>query len=233
MSDSQFIDDLSAIDPTTLGDIEMPNPDQPTEAVRGPVGMTPKAGRYTLQFPEVVKVGAWPASDRGPGSIELKMDTVQVIDPGGEGDGLEMRYIAVSTRRIGGANASSATDLLLRTGYNPLPRNAEEWQYAAQSLSNARVEGVYCDWECRAPKATDEQRIREFLKAKGVSVTDARAKKVLIRGMSRFPKNEDGTFQSRLHYEDGPDGAPLTLYANLKPSLRGFGLTKEELAARG
>ena len=229
---SDFIDDLSGINPDALGEIDMPNPDEPTEAVRGPVGMTPKAGRYDLQFPEEIKVGAWPASERGPGSIELKMDTVQVVNPGGEGDGLEMRYIGVSTRRIGGVNASSATDLLLRAGITPLPRNAEEWEFAAQNLSNAKINGVYCDWECRAPKGTDEVAIREFLKAKGIAVTDARARKVLIRGMTRFPKNEDGTFQSRLHFEDGPGGEPLTLYANLKPSLRGFGLTKEELAER-
>ena len=232
MSDFNFVDDLSSINPDALGQVDMPTEDIPMEPVRGPIGATPKAGKYTLRLPDEIKVGAWPESERGPGSIELKMDSVTVLNPGGEGDGVEMKYISVSTRRIGGANASSATDLLQRAGIKPLPRNAEEWQYAAQRLQGAEIEGVYCDWECRAPKDTDATEIREFLKAQNIEVTDARAKKVLLRGMKRFPRTAAGDYQSRIHFDDGPGGAPLTLYANLKPSRRGVGLTKEEIAER-
>jgi hypothetical protein len=227
---TQFIDDVSSLDDLDLGEGWQPTEDEPYETVKAPTRRgTPPKGRYNLQLPDEIKVGAWPKSDKGPGSIELSMPVVKVVAPGEPFDGEEMRYINVSTRRIGKANASSATDLLQRVGME-IPRSAVEWATVAQHLSGAIVEGVYCDWECRAPKDTDPNRIRAFLKDKGIEVTDPRAKKILIRGMDRFPKGTDGAPLSYLYFEQGPDGQPLKLYANLKPTLRGFGLTQEEAA---
>lgn len=228
---SNFIDDISALNDMDLGDIDMPTDNEPYEDAKGPRNYaTPPAGRYTLQLPNEIKVGAWPKKDGRPGSIELQMDPITVVNPGGPGDGLEMRFINVSTRRIGGDNCSSATDLLQRAGIAPLPKNATEWQDAAQQLSGATIEGVYCDWECRV-KDDDPDSVRSFLKEHGVTVTDSRARKTVIRGMKHFPKDDKGGYLSKLSYEDGPNGK-LTLYANLKPTLRGFGLTAEEKANR-
>ena len=227
---SNFIDDISTLT-GDLGDIDMPTDDEPYEAPKTASRKTPPAGRYNLQLPTEIRVGAWPAQNGRPGSIELTMDPVVVSNPGGPGDGLEIRFVSVSTRRIGGANASSATDLLQRMGYSPLPRNAAEWQDAARAIAGQLAEGVYCDWECRAPKDTDPDAIRDFLRDTAkIRVTDPKAKKILIRGMKSFPTDGNGGHQSRLQFDQGPNGNSLTLYANLKPTLRGFGLTAEERA---
>jgi|TARA_Y100001951_G_scaffold79972_1_gene67895 hypothetical protein len=227
---SNFIDDISTLD-GELGDIDMPTEDEPYDVPRIATNRTPPAGRYNLQLPTEVKVGAWPASEGRPGSIELTFDPVVVSNPGGPGDGMEIRFVSVSTRRIGGANASSATDLLQRLGYSPLPRNAAEWQDAARAVAGQLAEGVYCDWECRAPKDTDPDSIRNFLKETAkLKVTDKKARKILIRGMKNFPSDGQGGHISRMQFEEGPNGQSLTLYANLKPTLRGFGITAAEKA---
>ena len=229
---SNFIDDISTLT-GDLGDIDMPTDDEPYEAPRTASRKTPPAGRYNLQLPTEIKVGGWPAQNGRQASIELTMDPGVVINPGGPGDGLEIRFVSVSTRRIGGANASSATDLLQRMNYGPFPCDKDEWLLAASTIAGQLAEGVYCDWECRAPRDTDPHVIREFLKEQAkIKVTDPKAKKILIRGMKSFPPDGNGGYQSRLRFEQGPNGDVLTLYANLKPTLRGFGLTAEERAAQ-
>jgi len=229
---NEFIDDISALADGELGEVDMPTEDEAYEPARGGARVTPPAGRYNLKLPDEITVGAWPKNEKGPGSIELQMDSVSLIAPGESFDGDTIRFVNVSTRRIGGANASSATDLLMRAGVTPLPRNAAEWQDAARQLQGATVEGVYCDWETRTPKTADAAQVRAFLKTQKIETTDPKAKKVVIRGMKRYPQNEDGTYQSRLVFDQGPGGESLTLYANLRPTMRGFGLTKEEIAER-
>jgi hypothetical protein len=228
---SDFIDDISTLD-GELGEIAMPTEDAPYETVKVGGNKTPPAGRYNLQLPTEIKVGGWPANDRGPGSIELLLDPCVVTNPGGDGDGLEMRFVSVSTRLLGG-NCSSATDLLQRAGYAPMPRNAAEWQDAARALAGQVIEGVWCDWEARAPKDTDPNTVREYLKTEAkLKVTDPKAKKIVLRGMRNFPADGQGGHVSKLTFESGPNGQALTLYANLKPTLRGFGLTAEEKAEK-
>lgn len=228
---SDFIDDISALDDDALGEIDMPTDNEPYEDVKASSSKTPPAGRYNLTLPTEITVGAWPAKDGRPGSIELKMDPVVVSNPGGPGDGLEMRFITVSTRRIGGANASSATDLLQRAGITTLPRTPSEWQDVAQQLAGQTIENVYCDWECRVPKGIDDPNtVRDFLKEKKFKVTDKKARKIVLRGMKSFPSDGNGGYVSKITFDDGPGGQPLTLYANLKPTLRGFGFTTEERA---
>lgn len=231
---SNFIQDISQLDNLDLGDVDMPTNDEPYADVKSGGRKTPPAGRYTLQLPTEIKVGAWPESERGPGSIELQMDPITVVNPGGEGDGVEMRFINVSTRRIAGDNASSATDLLQRAGITHFPRNAGEWQDVANQLAGQVIEGVYCDWECRVRGDREEaQTVREFLASEAkLKVTDKRAGKVVLRGMKNFPSDGQGGYLSKLSFDEGPGGQPLVLYANLKPTLRGFGLTTEEKAEK-
>jgi hypothetical protein len=231
---SNFIDDISTLDGEVLGEIDQPTANEPYETVKtgGSRFATPPAGKYNLQLPTEIKVGAWPAKDGRKGSIELLLDPVVISNPGGPGDGLEIRYVSVSTRRLNG-NCSSATDLLQRCGYSPMPRNAAEWQDAARAIAGQIVEGVYCDWEARSPKDVDPEIVRNFLKEQRYNTTSSNARKIVLRGMRNFPKGTDGTVQSKVVFESGPNGQALTLYANLKPTLRGFGLSAEEAAAQG
>lgn len=244
-----FVDNLESLTSGNLGAMAMPTEDEPYDDVKFVSRVTPPAGRYTLQLPEDIKVGAWPESDKGPGSIELSFDPVKVIAADGEpGAGLEIRFVNVSTRLIGG-NCSSATDLLNRLGISPFPTDIEGWRDTAAQLSGQVVSGVYCDWVCRAPKDTKTpealKALRTFLKSQRLKVTDPKARKIVLRGMKNFPvktastDDESAIYHSKLIY-GGPEnsigpafqGELLTLYANLVPTLRGFALTPEERAER-
>lgn len=230
---SNFIDDVSSLNGEDLGEIAMPTENEPYEQLTKQDSSrfaTPPAGRYNLQLPTEIKVGAWPGKDGRKGSVELLLEPIVVVNPGGPGDGLEIRFVSVSTRLIGG-NCSSATDLLQRVGYKPMPNSIAGWQDAARAIAGQIVEGVYCDWESRAPKDVDPDIVRNFLKEQKVNVTDPKARKIVLRGMRNFPKGADGKPQSKLVFQNGPNGQELTLYANLKPTLRGFGMTTEEAAA--
>ena len=118
-----------------------------------------------------------------------------------------------------------ATDLLQRAGIRSFPRNVAEWQDAARSLQGALIEGVYCDWEARAKD--DFPEVREFLKGQKLNVTDPKAKRTILRGQKNFPKNDKGEPQSKTVFAEGPNGSEYILYANLKPTLRGWGMTKD------
>lgn len=244
-----FIDNISDLADGNLGAMQMPTADEPYDDVKFVSRVTPPAGRYTLQLPESITVGAWPESDEREGSYQLKFDPVKVIAADGEpGAGLEMRFINVSSRRIGQSNCSSATDLLKRLDLNAFPSTTEDWLQAASDLSGAIVSDVYCDWECRAPKDTKTPdqltALRIFLKGQRLKVTDPKARKIVLRGMTNFPVKDktDGVtiYRSKLVFGDqdenaiGPayNGDTLTLYANLVPTLRGFALTPEERAER-
>lgn len=238
---SDFVDDISQLSSGELGEVQMPTNDEPYDDAKYVSRATPPAGKYTLQLPDEIGVGAWPESDKGPGSFVLKFETVKIIGTDIEGvelpDGMEIMYQQVSTRLNFGGNSSSATDLLQRQGITPFPRNGDEWQDAAQQLSGAVVYGVYCDWECRSPKTytTEAELItlRDFLKGEGLTVTKPGARRIVLRGMRNFPSNDEGTAKkSRLVFDEGPDGESLTLYANLVPTLRGYALTAEERAER-
>jgi hypothetical protein len=162
----------------------------------------PPAGKYNLRLPDEFKFRLGNA-----GQLLILLDPLTIV--GGEYDGFKIHYYSVSTKKFSNQNAVQAGDVLRNVGSINQPKTNTEWAQAFKELAGAVTTDVTCEWE-----AYDKET------------------KQSLKGMTKFPKKDDGAYQPFLEMTDKVDdqGQPVTrrVWANLKPSLRGFAPQKAE-----
>lgn len=198
----EFVNDISSLD------IDPPNEDYWGEyqdaATRR---VTPPEGNYFLRMPEVFGYARTQT-----GGLKVLMDPLVIV--GGEFDGSVIRFATVSTTKFKNTNASSAADVLRNfyTSYGadgkavytgPSPSTKEEWAEALRAIAGqVTPHPVYCQrvgW--------DKVEKKEY------------------KGAKSFPKGDDGHPQDFIDLPN-PDGGTRRVFANLRPSLRGFSVTE-------
>lgn len=195
----QFVDDVSALD------IDPPNEDYWGEYSDAATRKgTPPKGAYYLRMPEKFSYARTQT-----GGLKINIGPLVVV--GGEHDGYEIKYpSAVSTTKFKNSNASSAADVL-RNFYSsigpdgkviytgPNPSTKEEWAQAFAAIAGQVTPNpVFCDWE-----GWDKVARQEY------------------KGARAFPVKADGSPQDFIEVDDG-NGGKRRVFANLKPTLRGF-----------
>ena len=150
----------------------------------------PTAGRYTLRAPDSFPQAAFTRTKKGSLSIQ--------IDPtvaAGEHEGFTVRFTKVSgtVYNRDGKKVSQIGDYLRATGFKGTLSNEQEQADAVEATANQTYEADL-DW-------------RVYESATGYS----------LEGMTRFPKKEDGTYQSWIDSPSQKDenGNPVKLRANL------------------
>ncbi len=150
----------------------------------------PAAGRYTLRAPDSFPQAAFTRTQKGALSIQ--------IDPtitSGEHEGFTVRFTKVSgtVYNRDGKRVSQIGDYLRANGFKGQLKTEADQADAVEQTANQTYEADL-DW-------------RVYEKATGYS----------LEGMSRFPKNPDGTYQSWIpsQTEKDENGEPKKLRANL------------------
>lgn len=151
----------------------------------------PKAGRYTVQAPESFPETAFSATRAGFLSIDI---SPRILAPSNEN--FQMRYVKVSAKPFErqGTKVSQVGDYLRAVGYTgKIPGEPQEIANLVEQTAGATFE-VILDWEARHG-------------ATGYSV----------KGMSNFPKMEDGSHQQWVNHptEKDAEGNPLRVRANI------------------
>lgn len=162
----------------------------------------PPAGKYTLRAPETFPETAFTRTKLGHLLIQ--------IDPtiaGPDREGFQIRYQRISAKPFerSGEKVSQVGDYLRACGFKGTLKNEQELANAVASTANLTYESKV-DWQARNSRT-------------GYEVT----------GMTKFPKKEDGTYQSWVEdpTEKDENGKPIKLRANLVIPFGGF------IAARG
>jgi hypothetical protein len=158
--------------------------------------LAPK-GVYTLQAPPSFPTAAFSRTKSGNLSIQ--------VDPtiaGPSNEGYTIRFVKISGKQFdrSGQKVSQIGDYLRACGYKGTLRNEQEQADAVESTAN-QVYQAKIDW-------------RAFNKKTGFTV----------EGMERFPKREDGTYQSWIEDPTDKDenGKAVRVPARLYIPLNGF-----------
>lgn len=150
----------------------------------------PPAGIYTLQAPERFPDEAFSATKNG--DLQVQIDPKIV---GGPFDGFQLRYIKVSAKPFerDGDTVSWYGDYLAAAGFSGVINTVDDLVNAAEGTANLLYRAKL-NWEARNNKT-----------------------KFKVRGMTRFPKNADGTYQSWVEDPNDLDenGKPVRLPARL------------------
>lgn len=150
----------------------------------------PAAGKYLLRAPESFPQAAFGRTQKG--ALKIQIDPTIAA---GEHEGFTVRFVNVSgtVYNRGDKRVSQIGDYLRATGFKGTLKNEQEQADAVEQTAN-QVYEANLDW-------------RVYEKATGYS----------LEGMTRFPKNEDGTYQSWINSptQKNEDGTPVKLRANL------------------
>lgn len=151
----------------------------------------PKAGRYTVQSPESFPASAFSSTKAGFLSIDI---SPRITGPSNEN--FQMRYVKISAKPFErqGTKVSQVGDYLRAVGYTgKIPGDPQELANLVEQTAGAQYE-VILDWEARHS-------------ATGFTV----------KGMTSFPKLEDGSNQQWTPHptEKDAEGNPLRVRANL------------------
>ncbi len=179
--------DLSA-----LGELKTLDPMDLTTYVDSKVStfQLPKAGTYTLMAPDSFPPASWTRTKAG--SLSATIDPT-IVGPAHEG--FQLRFTKVSAKEFkrGGETVSQAGDYLRACGVTGKVTNEQELADAIESTAG-NVYEADLDW-------------RAYNKNSGFS----------LEGMTRFPKNDDGTYQSWVGDPTAKDenGLPQKVRANI------------------
>lgn len=150
----------------------------------------PKAGTYTLMAADSFPPAAW--SRTKAGSLSATIDPT-IVGPTNEG--FQLRFTKVSAKEFkrSGESVSQAGDYLRACGITGKVTNEQELADLIESTAGTVFEAVL-DW-------------RVYNKNSGFS----------LEGMTRFPKNDDGTYQSWVADPTAKDenGLPQRVRANV------------------
>lgn len=159
----------------------------------------PRKDRYSLQAPDTFPAAAFTRTKAG--SLQIQIDPT-IVGPTNEG--FTVRFVKVSAKTFdrNGTKVSIVGDYLKSCGYQGKLQDEQAIADAVESTAGAVYE-ANLDWRAYNTKT-------------GWS----------LEGMERFPKNEDGTYQSWV--EDptpnakDENGKPYRVFANLYIPLGGF-----------
>lgn len=158
----------------------------------------PTAGKYTLRAPESFPSTAFSRTKNG-GHLLIQIDPTIAS---GDREGFQVRYQRVSAKQFdrGGKSVSQAGDYLRACGFKGTIKNEQELADAIESTAGLTYEAKL-DWQARNNRT-------------GYEVT----------GMTKFPKNADGTYQSWVEdpTETDENGKAKRLRANLVIPFGGF-----------
>jgi len=150
----------------------------------------PTAGRYTLRTTESFPQAAFGRTKAGALSIQIDPTIV-----GPTNENFTVRFTKVSAKQFerGGQRVSQLGDYLRAVGFKGTLRDEQAQADAVESTAGSIFE-AQLDW-------------RAYNKNTGFS----------LEGMSRFPKNADGTYQSYVNdpVEKDEKGEPVKVRANL------------------
>lgn len=150
----------------------------------------PVAGRYTLRAPDNFPTSAFGRTKKG--ALQIQIDPTIAA---GDNEGFTVRFIKVSgtVYNRGDKRVSQIGDYLRATGFKGTLSDEQAQADAVEATANKTYEAIL-DW-------------RVYETATGYS----------LEGMTRFPKNEDGTYQSWVNSptQKNEDGTPKKLRANL------------------
>jgi len=129
----------------------------------------PPRGVYSLLPTEPPKVGK-----TKDGYLQVELTPLELIPPGTPWEVQKINYTRVNTKKWPNKNANGFADYLRSHGYDGKPTSNEEYQGAAEALVGHPAQAVV-DWEayCKECRYT-------------------------LKGMEKFPKNEDGTYEQRV-----------------------------------
>lgn len=149
----------------------------------------PEAGQYTVQAPDGFPPAAF--SRTKAGALSVQVDP-KIIGPTHEGHQLRFIKVSAKTFRRGNLPASQLGDYLKACGVSGKFTNEQELADAVDQTANKAYQ-VEIDW-------------RAYYKD-GWS----------LEGMKRFPRLEDGTYQSWVQHPTATDdeGNPVRCRANL------------------
>lgn len=155
--------------------------------------LAPK-GRYTLQAPASFPTEAYTRSKSGALNIQIDPKIV-----GGPADGTVVKFqrISAATWKRDGKAVSKVGDYLKAIGSNATLTNEQDIADAVEATANLTYDAIL-DW-----------------KAGGYG------KAIDVEGMEKFPKNEDGSYQSWIEHPtetitlNNGTVAPKRVFANL------------------
>lgn len=137
-------------------------------------------GLYVLTVPQVgpdFKPGKTKADKDGKEFFQYEMDNVKVAFPS-EAANKKVRFLKMSVKKSPIRSGSLAGDLVVQSGVNAQPANAQQWLAIMPQLAN-----------------------REFGVEMDLRLYDSEAKKTIYNKSSEFPKNPDGSFKTRFVYQ--------------------------------
>lgn len=149
----------------------------------------PEKGRYTLQAPDSFPPAAFSRTKAGALSIQIDPTIV-----GPTNEGFTVRFTKVSAKPFqrDGKTVSQVGDYLRACGFKGTLANEQEIADAVEATAGSLYEALL-DW-------------RAYYKDGFV-----------LQGMTRFPKNDDGTYQSWVEHPTAKneDGSAVRVRANL------------------
>ncbi len=150
----------------------------------------PAAGRYTLQTTDNFTSASFGRTKAG--SLSIQIDP-KIVGPTNEGFTIRFTKISAKQFERGGQRVSQLGDYLRAVGFRGTLRDEQAQADAVESTAGALFEAGL-EW-------------RAYNKDTGFS----------LEGMTRFPKNEDGTYQSWVNDPVAKDenGNPVKVRANL------------------
>lgn len=150
----------------------------------------PTANRYLLRAPETFPQAAFGRTKKG--ALQIQIDPTIAA---GEHEGFTVRFIKISATvyNRGDKRVSQIGDYLRATGFKGTLADEQAQADAVENTANMTYEADL-DW-------------RVYESSTGYS----------LEGMTRFPKNTDGTYQSWINSPTQTDeeGNPVKLRANL------------------
>lgn len=156
----------------------------------------PAAGRYTLRSPE-----SFPATSFGKtqaGKLSIRIDPT-IAGPTSEGLTVRFTNISAKVFQRGSGEASMIGDYLKAVGYQGnIPGDPQALADLVEQTAGAQYEAIL-EWEARHGGFGGFK----------------------LKGMSKFPQNADGTYQSWVNHptetvlNDAGEKVPLRLRANL------------------
>lgn len=183
-----------------LKEIEQLDVDNTYPVAKESTFQLPPKGVYTLRAPDSFPDAAFGRTKAGDLSVQIDPTIVGPV-----GEGTVIRFVKISNKgfKRGNQTVSQIGDYLAAHGYEGSLRTEQDVADAVEATAG-QVYEAKLDW-------------RAYNKRTGWSV----------EGMERFPKNEDGTYQSRIvdPAEQGKldeNGRQLVVFANLNIPFGGF-----------
>jgi hypothetical protein len=158
----------------------------------------PEAGTYTVIAPDSFPSTAFTRTKAGALSIDISPTIV-----GPKNEGFKTRFIKVSAKTFDrkGKKVSQLGDYLRATGFQGILRDEQDQADAVEQTAG-KTYTMKLDWSAyHGPTG------------------------FRLEGMTKFPKNEDGTYQSWVNHpteKDPETGAPIRVRANLALPFNGL-----------